>query len=88
MLLQFYPDTKELSAEELPDGSVKGAVAREIKKLETKHMELYTLVQRFLVDKIAKADGLQDYYKSGHLFNLAGGLHEMRIPKTRKGLRF
>ena len=85
MLLQFFPDTRELSVDNLLDSRVKGAVARELERLEEKHKDLALKVWDFLKRTIGSADELQVYYNDGHLFNLTGGLHEMRIPKTRKG---
>jgi hypothetical protein len=81
----FYPDPVIIkSSQEVLTSRPAGAVRKEIDDLSKKHKDLYTLVKDFL-EKLLKSSDLSVYYRIEWLYDLGDGLHEMRIPKTRRG---
>ena len=83
MKLLFYPDPEEYSQNISLEKPV-GAVRKEIIKLVPKHKDLYLLVKDYL-NKLVGITDLSLEYQREILFDLGCGLHEMRIPKIRRG---
>lgn len=83
MIFLFYPDPTECS-QSVPLEKPTGPVRKEIISLTPKHKDLYLLVKDYLNKLLAMTDLSQEYQREV-LFDLGGGLHEMRIPKTRRG---
>lgn len=84
MRFVFYPDLIEHEAVFPLNRIPNGVIAKELQYLLEKQIKLYVIVKEFLIE-LEKVTDLSIYYKSERLRDLGDGLHEMRIPKKRRG---